>query len=76
VLSFEEYVKTVNLNVLLSELDSSYAKTVAEQVKYFTEKEAEDGDRIVLGYFGESGVKRIVDTVVNYLLSPPNSRNA
>lgn len=68
---FDEYLRSINLNALLSELDPFYAKTVIEQIKYFTEKEAENRDRIVLSYFGEEGVKRIVDTVVEYLLSPP-----
>ena len=71
---FDEYIKDVDLNTLLTGLDPPYAETVMSQVRYFTEKEAEDRDRIVLSYFGEEGVKRIVDTVIEYLLSPPELR--
>jgi ubiquinone/menaquinone biosynthesis C-methylase UbiE len=42
-----------------------------EQIRHFTEKEAEKRDRIVLSYFDTNGVQRIVDSVVNRLLSPP-----
>lgn len=41
------------------------------EVEHFTEREAEKRDEIVLSYFGEDGVRRIVDTIVRLLLSPP-----
>jgi len=71
VQSFDEYLKNIDLDVLLGKLDPSYFKVIAEQVRYFTEKETEKRDHIVLNYFGEEGIKRIVDTVVDHLLSPP-----
>lgn len=38
----------------------------SETVKHFAERK----DEIVLSYFGEDGVKRIVDSIVRCLLSP------
>jgi len=67
----ERYLKNVNLRGLLEELNASNIDVVIEEVKHFTEKEAERRDQIVLGYFGEPGVKHIVDLVVNLLLPPP-----
>jgi len=43
-------------------------------VKHFTEKEAEKRDKIVLSYFGEDGIERIIDSIVQGLLSPPKLR--
>ena len=68
---FESYIESVNPRELMRGLESSYAETIVRQIDYFTEKEAEERDRIVLDYFGESGINRVVDFVVSYLLSPP-----
>jgi SAM-dependent methyltransferase len=43
-------------------------------VEHFTAKEAEKRDRIVLGYFGEKGVNRIVEAITERLLSSPSLR--
>jgi ubiquinone/menaquinone biosynthesis C-methylase UbiE len=61
----------VHLPKLLKTLDAQNTEALAEQVKHFTEKEAEKRDRIVLDYFGEEGVQRIVNSITNSLLSPP-----
>jgi len=69
--TFENYLKGIELQKLLEELRVPRVEKLMEEVKHFTEREAERRDKIVLGYFGEDGVERIVDSVVRCLLSPP-----
>ena len=45
-------------------------------MEHFTSKEADKRDVIVLGYFGETGVNRIVEAITNRLLSPPTFRTS
>ena len=45
-------------------------------MEHFTSKEADKRDAIVLGYFGETGVNRIVEAIANRLLSPPTFRTS
>ena len=71
---FEAYLKSVELQTLLEELGVSKIETLMEEVKHFTEKEAERRDKIVLGYFGEDGIERIINSIVQGLLSPPKLR--
>lgn len=61
----------MNLQKFLEELEVSNIKKILEEVEYFTEKEAEERDQIVVGYFGRRGIERIVDSIVRNLLSPP-----
>jgi len=72
--TFEEYLKNVKLQKLLEELKVPKIETLMEGVKHFTEKEAERRDKIVLSYFGEDGIERIVGSIVQSLLSPPKLR--
>jgi len=67
----ESYIRKVNLRDFLNEVKAPNIDIVIEEVKHFTEKEAAKRDQIVLGYFGEAGVKRIVHLMVHHLLSPP-----
>jgi len=67
----EDYLKSVEIPKLLKELGVPKIEALMEEVKHFTEKEAERRDKIVLSYFGEDGIKRIIDSVVQGLLSPP-----
>jgi SAM-dependent methyltransferase len=60
--------------MLLKELEVPNAEKLIEEVKHFTEREAEKRDKIVLSYFGEDGVERIVESIVRCLLSPPKLR--
>ncbi|MFQ5999401.1 MAG: methyltransferase domain-containing protein [Candidatus Bathyarchaeia archaeon] len=69
--TFEDYLKGIDLQKLIEELRMPNVETIIEEVKHFTEKEAERRDKIVLSYFGEDGVERIVDSVTQCLLSPP-----
>lgn len=72
--TFEDYLKNVELQELLEELEVSRIETLMEEVKHFTEKEAKRRDKIVLCYFGEDGIERIVSSIVQNLLSPPKLR--
>lgn len=44
---------------------------LAKEVNYFTTKEAEERDKIVLDYFGENGINQIINTIYEFLLAPP-----
>lgn len=70
-LTFERYLQTVQFSKLLKEMGVQNIEALTEQIKHFTEKEAEKRDEIVLSYFGAEGVQRIIDSVANCLLSPP-----
>jgi SAM-dependent methyltransferase len=73
-LSLREYLEKVDLHDLLRELGTQNIDLTVEEIKHFTEKEAEKRDKIVLSYFGDRGVKRIVDAIVTSLTSPPKLR--
>lgn len=72
--TFEDYLKNVKLRELLEELKVRRIETYMKVVKHFTEKEVERRDKIVLSYFGETGIERIIDSIVYGLLSPPKLR--
>jgi len=56
---------------LLKELNVPNAQLVLKEIRHFTQKEAEKRDKILLGYFGEDGIKLIVDSICSHLLSSP-----
>ena len=72
--TFEDYLKNVKLKELLEELKVPKIGTLMKEVKHFTEKEGEIRDKIVLSYFGEDGIERAIDSIVQGLLSPPRLR--
>ena len=72
--SFDEYVKNVDLGQLFKKLGAANPETLAKAVQHFTAKEAQKRDKIVLGYFGEEGVNRIVEAVAEKLFSAPSLR--
>ncbi|MDH5419217.1 MAG: class I SAM-dependent methyltransferase [Candidatus Bathyarchaeota archaeon] len=72
--AFEDYLKSVEIQKLVKELGASKIETLIKEIKHFTEKEAKRRDKIVLSYFGEDGIKRIIDSIVQGLLSPPKLR--
>ena len=61
---------------LFKKLGATNPQKLAEEVEHFTSKEADKRDAIVLGYFGETGVNRIVEAITNRLLSPPTFRTS
>jgi len=68
---FARYLKTVDLPKLLHKLGVQDVDLVAREIHHFTKKEAEKRDKIVLNYFGEDGVKRIVNSIANCLSTRP-----
>ncbi|MFQ6075575.1 MAG: hypothetical protein ACE5Z5_05515 [Candidatus Bathyarchaeia archaeon] len=66
--AFESYVKSVNLRRLLKELGASELNMIVREVEHFTAKEAKGRDKVLLSYFGEEGVNRIADYVIDFLL--------
>jgi len=70
-LTLERYLETVDLHSLLLELGAHSIDLLVEEIRHFTLKEAERRDKIVLDYFGESGVKQIVDAIATRLISSP-----
>jgi ubiquinone/menaquinone biosynthesis C-methylase UbiE len=69
--NFEQYLKRIQLEQLFKKLKASKPRVLSEMVAHFTIKEAEKRDKIVVEYFGENGINRIVDTIVTFLLEPP-----
>jgi len=64
---FEQYIKTTNLEALFKKLGAGDPETLAGNVTHFTLKEARKRDKIVLGYFGEEGVQRIIEAITERL---------
>jgi len=69
--SFRKYKESVDLEQLFKKLGASNPETLAKTVEHFTTNEADKRDKIVLGYFGQNGVDRIVDAIATRLLAPP-----
>jgi SAM-dependent methyltransferase len=69
--TLRDYLKAVHLPDLLTELGARNAEFLAKEIRHFTEKEAKKRDKIVLSYFGEKGIKRIVDSALTRLNSSP-----
>jgi len=69
--NLETYVKTLQLEHFFKKLGVSNPETLAKEVEHFTTKEAEKRDKIIMDYFGESGVNRIVSTIAKLLLASP-----
>jgi ubiquinone/menaquinone biosynthesis C-methylase UbiE len=72
---FNSYLESVAMKSLLEKLEVSNVKTMLEAIKHFTQKEAEKRDKILLSYFGEGGINRIVVSICERLLSSPKLKN-
>jgi len=70
--SLEKQLKHLQLEQFFKKLGASNPETLAKTVQHFTTKEAEKRDEIVINYFGQNGINRIVNTITQYLLEPPN----
>jgi len=66
--ALENYVKELQLQQLFRKLGVSNPEALTKGAEYFTVKEAKKRDKIVISYFGECGVNRIVDTISGLLL--------
>jgi SAM-dependent methyltransferase len=69
--SFEEHVKSLDLNRLFEILGASDPKLLAREVEHFTVEEAERREHLLLNYFGNEGINRIVDKIVELLFASP-----
>jgi len=69
--AFETYIKNINIRELLESLDVPNIDALVKEIKHFTLNEAEKRDSIVLGYFGETAINHIVDSIVDCMLSSP-----
>lgn len=72
---FKRYLENVEMKSHLEKLEVSNVETLLEAIEHFTQKEAEKRDKILLSYFGEEGINRIVDSVCDRLLSPPKLKS-
>ena len=68
-ISLEKYLKNLQLERLFRKLGASNPEILAKEIEHFTTKEAKKRDTIVLNYFGEDGVNRIVSTITKILLA-------
>jgi SAM-dependent methyltransferase len=68
---FRDYLMSFDLHAFLDYMGIREREPLLREVEHFTEREAAERDQIVLSYFGRDGVRRIVETIVNLLLSPP-----
>lgn len=71
---FKKYLETANLPSLLTKLGAQNAEVLLGEIRHFTVEKAEKRDKIVLDYFGEDGVKQIVDAIVKRLTSMPKPK--
>lgn len=69
---FEEYAKNLDLNKLFNRLGASEPELLAREVEHFTMKEARRRDEFLIKYFGEEGLNRIVDGIVEFLFASPS----
>ncbi|MEM4141258.1 MAG: methyltransferase domain-containing protein [Nitrososphaeria archaeon] len=74
-LNSKEYLQNINITEYLKKLDVKDFEDFARSIKYFSENEADKRDKILLGYFGEEGLSRITETIIEYLLAPPKLRS-
>lgn len=70
-MSFTNYIQNLQLEQLFRKLNAPDPALLAKEVKYFTTREAEKRDRIVLDYFGENGINQIVNTIYEFMFAPP-----
>lgn len=74
--AFNRYLQNANIKTLLEKLKVSNPETLLEAIEHFTQKEAEKRDKILLSYFGEAGINRIVESICNRLLAPPKLKSS
>jgi ArsR family transcriptional regulator len=67
----ENYFEQLDLEQLFKTLGATDPKALVKTIYHFTTKEAGKRDRIVLTYFGQSGIDQIVDSIVTALQTSP-----
>jgi SAM-dependent methyltransferase len=73
--SIESYLDKIDLQSFLESLEASNVDLIIREVEHFTEKEAEKRDNLLLDYFGESGIEKIADSIVDCILAKPKPGN-
>jgi len=68
---FEKYAANLQFEKLFHKLGAPNPGILADTVRHFTTEEAEKRDAIVTGYFGKSGIDRIVEVVTDCLFEKP-----
>lgn len=58
---FEQYLQKMDYRRFLRSLHLPEPGILVENIKYFTEREAEKRDEILKSYFGEAGINTIID---------------
>ncbi|MGB9713916.1 MAG: class I SAM-dependent methyltransferase [Candidatus Bathyarchaeales archaeon] len=61
----------MELDKLFKKLRVSDSELLAKEIEHFTREEAERRDQIVINYFGESGIDRIIERITELLFAPP-----
>lgn len=74
MIALEGYLEGLDLKKLLERLEVPNIEVFIDEIRHFTEKEAESRDKIVLDYFGDEGIERITSSIAHALLSPPRLR--
>jgi SAM-dependent methyltransferase len=69
--TFEQYAKNLQLEQLFSKLGTPDPRKLAKTAEHFSRKEAGKRDEIVLNYFGQAGINRIVNAITDRLLDSP-----
>ena len=69
--NFEDYLKDLKLDQLFEALGATHPRALAKTVYHFATNEAEKRDTIVVDYFRQSGIDRIIDSITEFLLSRP-----
>ncbi|MCS7119812.1 MAG: hypothetical protein NZ952_01190, partial [Candidatus Bathyarchaeota archaeon] len=64
--------QNLQLEQLFRKLNAPNPELLAKEVQYFTAEEAEKRDKIILDYFGEKGVNKIVNTIHEFLFTTPS----
>lgn len=72
IISFKNYIQNLQLKQLFRKLNAPNPSLLAREAEYFTADEAEERDKIILNYFGENGVNQIVNTIYEFLFTPPS----
>jgi len=69
--SLKQYLEHLQLEQFFRKVGDSAPGTLAKTVEHFTVKEGEKRDQIVKSYFGQRGIRRMVDAITGCLLEQP-----
>jgi SAM-dependent methyltransferase len=67
----KHYFNQIDIVKFLEEVGVVDANIILKSIEHFTEEEVAKRDQVILNYFGEKGLKRIVEAIVSRMLAPP-----